>query len=101
MPKVNHGPEPKAAPPSLVVLLNSLNEDLPFLFGQQALLMRQVIDRAEVLEERLNDLHDAVEKAIQHLNESEFIDSTGNGGPDGHVAHEQMNEVLAVLNRVL
>ncbi len=92
MPKANHGPEPKTAPPSLVVLLTSLSKDFPFLFGEQALLMQTSIDRAEVLEERLHELHDAVEKAIERLH------AIGDGEVE---AEDGLQEALAELNKVL
>lgn len=104
MPKVNHGPEPKTAPPSLVVMLNhhrTLSDPLVRYADFQ-----RCIDRAKVLEERLNDLHDAVEFAIEKLNEVagwelEAEGGAGSGCEEGSFAEGKMQEALATLNRVL
>lgn len=95
MPKVNHGPEPKAAPPSLVVILTALRDSYVFLRPEMAHRYELAIDRAEVLEERLTELHDAVEKAIEHLNEVTADD-------DGTFSDsDNLQEALATLNKVL
>lgn len=91
MPKANHGPEPKAAPPSLVILLKEI-EDHPFA-ADLWLKVHGATERAEVLEERLTELHDAVEKAINLLNQREDVIST---------ERENLTEdALAELNKVL
>jgi hypothetical protein len=91
MPKANHGPEPKAAPPSLVVLLREI-EDRPFA-ADLWIKVNGAIERAEVLEERLTELHDAVEAAIQDLNAREDLAVT---------ERENLVETaLSRLNRVL
>lgn len=89
MPKANHGPEPKAAPPSLVVMLQhhrTLTDPLVRYADFQ-----RCIDRAKVLEERLTELHDAVEGAIQDLNEDAVLHELG----------RKTEEALARLNKVL
>lgn len=93
MPKTSHGPTPVEAPPSLVVLLNGLRDSYVFLRPEMAHRYEVCIDRAEVLEERLNDLHDAVEKAIGLLNE-ESMHNVGSG-------LGYMETALAELNKVL
>lgn len=93
MPKVNHGPEPKAAPPSLVVLLKEI-EDRPFA-ADLWLKVSSAVERAEALEERLNELHDAIEKAIGTLNQASAADEHSN------VHSDACEEALATLNRVL
>lgn len=89
MPKVNHGPEPKTAPPSLVVMLNhhrTLSDPLVRYADFQ-----RCIERAEVLEKRLNELHDVVEFAIEKLNEDAVLHELG----------RKTEEALARLNKVL
>jgi hypothetical protein len=55
----------------------------------------EIIDRAEVLEERLIELHDAVEKAVGLLNNVTAAD-------DGTFQDsDDLQEALAELNKVL
>ena len=95
MPKTSHGPEPKAGPTSLVVMLRGLRGSVTFRTLGADLGYTDAIKRAEVLEERLVDLHDAVEKAIGHLNERD-----GQFKYEGKGEH-LVEEALATLNKVL
>lgn len=89
MPKTSHGPAPKLAPPSLVILLKRVrNTGDPLVQFAQ---FEGCIERAEVLEERLIDLHDAVEKAIGLLNEE----------ASNHELGRNVESALAELNKVL
>jgi hypothetical protein len=52
---------------------------------------QRCIERAKVLEERLTELHDAVERAVELLNsESQY----GRGGEDMEAALAELNKVL-------
>lgn len=98
MPKASHGPEPKAAPPSLVVLLKEI-EDHPFA-ADIWIKVSGAKDRAEVLEERLVDLHDAVEKAIRTLNEATDLLANRAVGNREQV-NDTVQAALGTLYRVL
>lgn len=98
MPKTSHGPEPKAAPPSLVVLLKEI-EDRPFA-ADLWLKVNGAKERAEVLEERLVELHDAVEKAIRTLNEAKDLLANRAVGNREQV-DENVQAALGTLYRVL
>lgn len=91
MPKTSHGPVPIEAPPSLVEILSALRDSYVFLRPEMAHRYEVAIERAEVLEGRLNDLHDAVEGAIQDLNEDAVLHELG----------RKTEEALARLNKVL
>lgn len=97
MPKVSHGPEPKAAPPSLSLLLREMRESNPFSFHYVDMIggLESAVTLAETLEARLTELHDAVEFSIGKLNEVTAAD-------DGTFADsDTLHEALARLNRVL
>jgi hypothetical protein len=102
MPKANHGLVVPGESMPIVLKRRSLTGMLRFMRGkatfanlQEEFFYGQVQEKAEQLEERLNELHDAVEKAVGLLNNVTAAD-------DGTFQDsDDLQEALAELNKVL
>jgi len=67
---------------------------------QERLLAEQGAQLAEY-EQRLTRLHDGLERVLLLAESSRFLDGVGYGGRDGRDAHDQINLIVAELNRVV
>lgn len=96
MPKTSHGPiegpmEVKVSHRSLPSMLRYVRSRLAFENMGAEMVYQEIIAKAEKLEARLNEQQDAVERAIELLNEDAVLHELG----------RKTEEALAELNKVL
>ena len=96
MPKTSHGPIEgpilvKITHRNLPSMLRYVRGKLAFEDMGAEMVYQEIIAKAEKLEDRLHELHDAVEKALERLNEDAVLHELG----------RKTEEALAELNKVL